>query len=101
VGSSVASEWSTQLLQLSEQSEWCSACAGPRCSTQPGQVQSKPHVQPVPASDAIAPSGGMTGKSGRGTAGRRAEVEGMERIGGRDGPLCSSLMDEGLLDLER
>lgn len=98
----MVSEWSTQVLHPSGQSWECfSACWGPRCSTHPGHVQSNPHVQPVPAREATALRGGMAGNSGGGRAGESAEVGGMHKIGGSEGPFWMLLFGEGLLDRER
>jgi hypothetical protein len=78
--------WSTHVAHAPSAQFACSAevCAGPRCSAQPGQAHRKPHVQPEPASDATALSGGIGGKFGGGS------VLGMSsssmRIGGSSGP---------------
>ena len=88
--------WSTQVPHPSGQSPRSfAACCSPRCSVHPGHVQSKPHVQPVPARETIAPSGGMAGKLGGGIVGEMADDAGIDRIGGSAGPLRSLSIGDG------
>ena len=80
-GSSTPCSLSTQVPHSGQSSCFFDACSAPRCSTHPGQVQSKPQVQPVPAKDAIVLRGGIAGNSG----GTSQGIDERSR-GGRIGP---------------
>ena len=99
VGSSMPFSRSTHVPQPSAQSGLSlAACRSPRCTIHPGHVQSKPHVQPVPAKEATTPRGGMAGKLGGWTlVGLPANDGGKVRIGGSAGPLRGLSAGDGLL----
>ncbi len=75
-------QWLQPLLQ-----QWLEGC-GPGCSSQSGQAHVKPHVQPEPANDATALSGGMVGNEGK-EVGKGVEGSG-EKIGGSSSRGCIS-----------
>ena len=63
---------------------------GHRLTTHPGQVQSNPQVQPVPARDATVLSGGMIGNSDG-----PSNTVGKKSIGGSEGPRLAG-RDQGM-----
>lgn len=95
-GSSLPSRISIQVLQPSGQSPCsCDACSDPRCSTHPGQLQSKPHVHPDPASETILLSGGMVGNVGTPGVADDDSTNETGRMGGRTGPRCAAGVPSG------